>query len=132
MAIKVASFTSISGPHLQYAGVFLRSARSPRAVAQVARQLLASGYIAYFLCPGLPELSFRLRIGLKLVEALERIGRSSTRSQRRKTPRSITDYVNGLNLYRANMPAPMVSPGKRLPVTTVAVQPAPGRRRHRL
>ena len=26
---KVASFTSISGPHLQYAGKFLRSARTP-------------------------------------------------------------------------------------------------------
>ena len=39
---KVASFTSISGPHLQYAGRFLRSARTPRAVAQVARQLMGS------------------------------------------------------------------------------------------
>src|SRR5437764_12734061 len=28
---KVASFTSISGPHLRYAGRFLRSARTPRA-----------------------------------------------------------------------------------------------------
>ncbi len=56
---KVASFTSISGPHLQYAGAFLRSARTPRAVAQVARQLMASGYIGFFLCPGVPELAFR-------------------------------------------------------------------------
>ncbi len=40
---KIASFTSISGPHLQYAGKFLRSARTPRTVAQVARQLVASG-----------------------------------------------------------------------------------------
>ncbi len=28
---KVGSFTSISGPHLNYAGAFLRSARTPRA-----------------------------------------------------------------------------------------------------
>ncbi len=119
---KVASFTSISGPHLQYAGTFLRSARTPRAVAQVARQLMASGYIGFFLCPGVPELAFRLRIGVKVVEALERIGRSSTRSQRHETLRSIADYVNGLNLYRENMPAPLVSPGPQLPKTTVAVQ----------
>ena len=119
---KVASFTSISGPHLQYAGAFLRSARTPRAVAQVARQLMASGYIGFFLCPGVPELAFRSRIGVKVVEALERIGRSSTRSQRHETPRSIADYVNGLNLYRENMPAPLVSPGPQLPKTTVAVQ----------
>src|SRR5208283_3129542 len=119
---KVGSFTSISGPHLQYAGAFLRSARTPRAVAQVARQLMASGYIGFFLCPGVPELAFRLRIGVKVVEALERIGRSSTRSQRHETLRSIADYVNGLNLYRENMPAPLVSPGPQLPRAGVAVQ----------
>ena len=28
---KIASFTSVSGPHLNYAGKFLRSARTPRA-----------------------------------------------------------------------------------------------------
>ncbi|BBY11154.1 SDR family oxidoreductase [Mycobacterium marseillense] len=119
---KVASFTSISGPHLQYAGAFLRSARTPRAVARVARQLISSGYIGFFLCPGVPELSFRSRVGVKVVEAFERIGRSSTRSQRHETRRSVTDYVNGLNLYRQNMPAPMLAPGPQLPTTTVAVQ----------
>ncbi|HKI43558.1 MAG: SDR family oxidoreductase [Mycobacterium sp.] len=119
---KVASFTSISGPHLRYAGAFLRSARTARALGQVARQLTSSGYIGFFLCPGLPELAFRLRVGGKVVEAVERIGRSSTRSQRRATPRSVRDYLNGLNLYRENMPAPMLSPGPRLPETTVAVQ----------
>ncbi|WP_145013256.1 SDR family oxidoreductase [Mycobacterium marseillense] len=119
---KVASFTSISGPHLQYAGAFLRSARTPRAVARVARQLISSGYIGFFLCPGVPELSFRSRVGVKVVEAFERIGCSSTRSQRHETRRSVTDYVNGLNLYRQNMPAPMLAPGPQLPTTTVAVQ----------
>jgi len=119
---KVGSFTSISGPHLRYAGAFLRSARSPRTLGHVARQLLASGYIAFFLSPGVPEVLFRSGLGVKAVEALERIGRSSTRSQRIRTPRSIGDYVHGLNLYRENMPAPMVSPGRQLPNTKVAVQ----------
>lgn len=119
---KFGSFTSISGPHLQYAGTFLRSARTPREVAQVVRQLLASGYIGFFLCPGVPELLFRSRIGVKLVEALERIGRSRTASQHHETLRSITDYVNGLNLYRENMPGPLVRPGPQPPKTTVAVQ----------
>jgi short-subunit dehydrogenase/pimeloyl-ACP methyl ester carboxylesterase len=119
---KVASFTSISGPHLRYAGAFLRSARTPRAVAQVARQLLGSVYIAFFLCPGVPELAFRSRIGVKIHEAVERIGRSSTRSRRDVPPRSVADYVNGLKLYRANMPGPMLRPGPRPPGTTVAVQ----------
>jgi short-subunit dehydrogenase/pimeloyl-ACP methyl ester carboxylesterase len=119
---KVASFTSISGPHLNYAGAFLRSARTPRAAARVIRQLIASGYIGFFLCPGVPELSFRSHVGVKVIEALERIGRSSTRSQHHDTLRSVTDYVHGLNLYRQNMPAPMLAPGRQLPETKVAVQ----------
>jgi short-subunit dehydrogenase/pimeloyl-ACP methyl ester carboxylesterase len=119
---KVGSFTSISGPHLQYAGAFLRSGRTPRTVAHVARQLVSSGYIGFFLCPGVPEMAFRSRLGVKVVEALEHIGRSSTRSQRRKAPRSIADYVNGLNLYRENMPGPFLSAGPQLPKTTVPVQ----------
>jgi short-subunit dehydrogenase/pimeloyl-ACP methyl ester carboxylesterase len=119
---KFASFTSISGPHLQYAGAFLRSGRTPRGLAQVARQLVSSGYVGFFLCPGVPELAYRCGLGVKVVEALEHIGRSSTRSQRRKAPRSIADYVNGLNLYRENMPAPFLAPGPQLPKTTVAVQ----------
>jgi len=69
-----------------------------------------------------PELAFRSGLGVKVVEALERIGRSSARSRRGTPPRSTADYVNGLSLYRENMPAPMASPGSQLPKTTVAVQ----------
>jgi NAD(P)-dependent dehydrogenase (short-subunit alcohol dehydrogenase family)/pimeloyl-ACP methyl ester carboxylesterase len=119
---KIASFTSISGPHLNYAGRFLRSPRTPRAVADVARQILASSYIWFFLCPGAPEVAIRSQVTVKVIEAVERIGRSSTRSQRRPSPRSIDDYLNGLNLYRANMPAPILAPGPKLPQTSVPVQ----------
>ncbi|CAM4268763.1 Diacetyl reductase [(S)-acetoin forming] [Mycobacterium basiliense] len=119
---KIGSFTSISGPHLQYAGAFLRSGHSPRTAAHVARQLVSSGYIGFFLCPAVPELFFHSRIGVKVVGVLERIGQSSARSQRRTPPRSIGDYVNGLNLYRANMPGPFLSPGSPLPQTTVPTQ----------
>lgn len=119
---KVGSFTSISGPHLRYAGKFLRSARTPRTIVAVARQLVSSGYIGFFLCPVLPEAAFRLGLGVKVVEAFERVGRSSTRSQRPAAARSIGDYLNGLNLYRENMPTPLASPGRQLPRTTVPVQ----------
>jgi pimeloyl-ACP methyl ester carboxylesterase len=126
---KVASFTSISGPHLNYAGRFLRSPRTPRAVVDVARQFLASGYIWFFLCPGAPEVAFRSRVAVKVFEAVELIGRSGTSGQRRAaTIRSIDDYLNGLNLYRANMPGPILAPGKRLPHTTVPVQVLVARR----
>jgi pimeloyl-ACP methyl ester carboxylesterase len=116
---KIASFTSVSGPHLNYAGKFLRSARTPRALLDVVKQILASSYIWFFLCPGVPELAIRSRATVKVFEAVERIGASRTRGAEY---RSIDDYLNGLNLYRANMPAPMLSPPAQLPRTTVPVQ----------
>ncbi|OBK09884.1 SDR family oxidoreductase [Mycobacterium asiaticum] len=122
VSAKIASFTSISGPHLQYAGKFLRSARTARAFGHVAKQALASGYIWFFLCPGVPELAFRSGLGVKVVEAFGRIGQSSTRSRRDSPPRSTGDYVNGLNLYRENLPSPLLSPGEQIPQTSVAVQ----------
>lgn len=119
---KIDSLTSISGPHLDYAGKFLRSARSPRGVVDVGRQLLASGYIWLFLCPVLPEALIRSGVGVKVVDAFARIGESSTRTRLRGMPRSTGDYLNGLNLYRANMPAPLMKPAAQLPETAVRVQ----------
>ena len=119
---KVASFTSISGPHLNYAGKFLRSARTPRSLFDVVRQFMASGYIWFFLCPGLPELMIRSGLGVKVIDAFGRIGKSSTRTQTLAPPRSRGDYLNGLNLYRANMPAPFLALGAQVPHTNVPVQ----------
>lgn len=119
---KVASFTSISGPHVRHIGRFVRSARKPRDITAVARQASSSVYVGFFLSPLLPEVFFRSRLGVKVVENLERFGRSSTLSRRAKSPRAIGDYLNGLNLYRENLPAPLVSPGPELPQTTVPVQ----------
>ena len=128
---RIASFTSISGPHLNYAGRFLRSPRTPRAVVDVVRQFLASGYIWFFLCPGAPELAIRSRLTVKVLEAVERIGRSSACSSRRAASlRSIDDYVKGLNLYRANMPRPILAPPAQLPKTNVQVQVLVARQDH--
>ncbi|HEY6858131.1 MAG TPA: SDR family oxidoreductase [Mycobacterium sp.] len=119
---KVASFTSISGPHLNYAGKFLRSPRTPRALFDVIRQFLASGYIWFFLTPGLPELMIRSGLGVKVIGAFGRIGNSSIRARSGEAVRATGDYVNGLNLYRANMPAPFLAAGAALAETTVPVQ----------
>ena len=119
---KVASFTSISGPHLNYAGRFLRSPRTPRGVFDVLKQALASSYIWFFLCPGVPELAIWSRVTVTVFAAVELIGRPRGGGQRAASTRSIRDYLNGLNLYRANMPAPFLAPGKQLPQTPVPVQ----------
>ncbi|OBH85426.1 alpha/beta fold hydrolase [Mycobacterium scrofulaceum] len=126
---KVASFTSISGPHLNYAGKFLRSARSPRGVFDVLKQAVASTYIWFFLCPGVPELAIWSRATVAVFAAVELIGRPrGTGRGRAATTRSTRDYVNGLNLYRANMPGPFLAPGKELPQTKVPVQVLVARR----
>src|SRR6201987_3787174 len=88
---KVASFTSISGPHLNYAGKFLRSARTPRGLIDVIRQFFASGYIWFFLTPVLPELIIRSGVGVKVIEAFGRIGNSSTLTRPIDTVRSTGD-----------------------------------------
>ncbi len=120
---KVASFTSISGPHLNYAGRFLRSARTPRGVFDVLMQALASSYIWFFLCPGVPELAIWSRATVAVFAAVELIGRPRGGGRpRAATTRSVRDYLNGLNLYRANMPGPFLAPPKQLPQTSVPVQ----------
>jgi NAD(P)-dependent dehydrogenase (short-subunit alcohol dehydrogenase family) len=88
----------------------------------VVRQFLASGYIWFFLTPGLPELLIRAGIGVKMVETFGRIGNSSTQTRPGGPVRSTGDYINGLNLYRANMPAPFLTPGATLPNAGVPVQ----------
>jgi pimeloyl-ACP methyl ester carboxylesterase len=127
---KIASFTSISGPHLNYAGRFLRSPRTPRAVADVVRQIVASSYIWFFLCPGVPEAAIRSRATVKVFDAVERIGGSGARGRRGAAYRSVDDYLNGLNLYRANMPEPILSPPEQLPLTGVPVQVLVARQDH--
>ncbi|OBI14215.1 alpha/beta hydrolase [Mycobacterium sp. E2462] len=127
VAPKIASFTSISGPHLNYAGAFLRSARTPRGVIDVVRQVLASSYIGFFLCPGVPELTIWARATTSVFALVELLGRPRGSGQRRAaTTRSLRDYLNGLNLYRANMPAPFLA--NRLPRTAVPVQTLVARR----
>lgn len=120
VAAKVGSYTSISGPHLDYAGRFLRSARSLRTLADVVKQLLESSYIWLFLTPRVPEAAFRSGLGVRVLGWLDRIGRSGR--PQRVMPRGENDYVNGLNLYRANMPRPFLKPSRPLPATDVAVQ----------
>jgi pimeloyl-ACP methyl ester carboxylesterase len=83
---RVATFTSISGPSLDYAAVWLRSGRAPVASA---RQLLSSWYIAAFQLPWLPEAV------LRRVPAERLTGSAFARSE--------ADKTNPINLYRANM-----------------------------
>ena len=83
---RVATFTSISGPSLDFVGAWLRDRRH---LGASLRQLLSSTYMVAFQLPWLPELV--LRHG-----PVERV-------VGREFRRSAADKVNGINLYRANL-----------------------------
>jgi pimeloyl-ACP methyl ester carboxylesterase len=83
---RIATFTSISGPCLDHAGVWLRERR--HLVASL-RQLLVSTYMVAFQVPWLPELVLRHA-------PVERVAG-------RRFPRTAADRTNGINLYRANV-----------------------------
>ena len=110
LAGRIASYTSISGPSLEHVGAWTRAAhRHPRAAVN---QLLHSYYIALFQLPGLPEIIWRSGL-------LDRIVASSgARSS------SITDRLNGLELYRANFgPDVMRSQPRRTDVPVQVLTP---------
>lgn len=101
---RVATFTSISGPSLQHARVWLRGIT--RKPAPRLRQLAHSYYTLLFQLPRLPELAVRRGV----------IDRAVGR-------RSHADQANGINLYRANMLAGMrrtVPPRIEIPVQVLA------------
>ncbi|HEX4190966.1 MAG TPA: alpha/beta fold hydrolase [Marmoricola sp.] len=98
-ADRIASYTSISGPCLDYIGVWMRDRSHPGASL---RQALHSWYIAAFQIPWLPERIVRLG-GVQAG-----IARSEGKGQpggvlRSPVARSEADMVNGIQLYRANM-----------------------------
>jgi pimeloyl-ACP methyl ester carboxylesterase len=85
---RIATYTSISGPSLDYARVWLRGIT--RKPGPRLRQLAHSYYTMLFQLPRLPELA--VQRGL--------IDRSVGKRDR-------ADELNGINLYRANMFAAM-------------------------
>jgi pimeloyl-ACP methyl ester carboxylesterase len=87
LAGRIASYTSISGPSLEYARDWLRRGRAhPRAAL---RQLGHSYYVALFQLPLLPELAVRRGVLERAVD--------------RDVPRTEADKINAIALYRANM-----------------------------
>jgi NAD(P)-dependent dehydrogenase (short-subunit alcohol dehydrogenase family)/pimeloyl-ACP methyl ester carboxylesterase len=117
LAGRIATFTSISGPSLDYAGVWIRHGyRHPRAAL---RQLAHSYYIMLFQLPGLPEAAARAG----LIDRGARNGGRRWRSALAATgtpARTEADQLNGISLYRANMLTRMSAPRPRR--TTIPVQ----------
>jgi pimeloyl-ACP methyl ester carboxylesterase len=114
---RIKSFTSISGPCLDYASVALRSTRATHKKRRMAkqsprfsiRQLLRSWYIFFFLLPWLPELVWRMG-GVRMWPLWLRI---TERVDASRDPTQMRNAINGLNLYRANFIDKLLHPRAR-------------------
>lgn len=115
-ADRIASYTSISGPHLDYVGIWMRDRSHPGASL---RQALSSWYIAMFQIPWLPERVVRLGAVDSGIARTELKGRPGG-ALHHPVVRSDADKVNGIKLYRANMPQRLSRP--RPVRTSVPVQ----------
>lgn len=118
LGVRIRSFTSISGPSLDHASLWLRDLR--RGPLPRLKQLAASYYIYLFLTPGLPELAARRGVIDRLVEHSESIARPSTAPAGAALERGEKETVNGIELYRANVLTRLLRP--RPPKVTLPVQ----------
>lgn len=117
---RVTSFTSISGPCLDHVGHWLRARLrrpTPRALRELITQLVSSWYIGFFQLPLLPELVWHAGLPQR---ALALAGCASTPA--------VTDGVNGMQLYRANMLPRLAKPSPQtidVPVQVLAPERDP-------
>lgn len=92
LAGRIASFTSVSGPSLDYSGAWMR--RLDKHPWLSLRQLAHSYYIVLFQLPRLPEVAARRGI---IARGVRRAG------GRAHAPGRNEDATHGIQLYRANM-----------------------------
>lgn len=115
---RVASFTSISGPSFDHAGVWMRGVFDhPRAAL---KQFLSSYYMMIYQLPVLPELIARRGIVDRMVAWSSSLGRS----ERVLPPAVPTQESSSLiQLYRANLLRRLLRPRPprvRIPVLVIA------------
>jgi pimeloyl-ACP methyl ester carboxylesterase len=122
LAGRIASYTSISGPCLDHAAAWMRSAlRGGGAKPQhAARQLVESSYILLFSVPVIPE--WLCRNGF-LDRAIAKAMSAREAAAAPPAAKPLSDKINGLQLYRANMLGRLARPRPRrtgIPVQVLA------------
>jgi pimeloyl-ACP methyl ester carboxylesterase len=115
VAARIATFTSISGPPIDHAGLWARKHRSlrPSDLRRALGQALHSWYIAFFHLPVLPELLVRSRRSTALwAAALHRVEHVPT-DESWPAPTFGADFTHGVELYRANVRSRLRHPEAR-------------------
>lgn len=119
-ADRIASFVSISGPSMDYAGVWMRD-RSH--IGASLSQFVHSYYMALFQIPKLPEKLVGLTFVEKGIARVELQGRADAATAE-PVERGYADRANGINLYRANVFQKLTRPRPaRTSVPTMVLAP---------
>lgn len=112
---RFASYTSISGPPIDHAGLWARRRRTlrPSDLLASVRQALHSWYIAFFQLPRIPELMARSGRAARLcAKALHRIEGAGA-DEAWPAPTFGADFAHGVELYRANVRSRLLHPEAR-------------------
>lgn len=112
---RIASFTSISGPNLDHLALWVRDRfahPSPRNVVQPLAQGASSLYTAVFMTPVGPWLFSRIASPARWSRFL-RLVDEVPQDPTRFAPTFREDIVNGLRIYRANIPRLLRHPRER-------------------
>ena len=112
----IASFTSVSGPNLDFLGEWAHGKianPTPRNIAQALSQVASSAYTAFFQLPVLPQAFFRTfgseRNWTEFLHAVEGTPRENVSF----SPTLRDDMVSGLRFYSANIRGKLAAPNPR-------------------
>lgn len=132
----IASFTSVSGPNLDFLGKWAHDKvthPTPRNIGQALSQVASSAYTGFFQIPVASDLFFRAFGSDKVWSEFLHYAEGTPRGNAEFGPTLREDMISGLKLYRANIRGKLTNPTPRstqIPVLEVindrdvAVRPA--------
>lgn len=113
---RIKSFTSVSGPNLDYLGEWAQanlSRPTPGNVARTLSQVASSAYTAAFQLPVLPQAFFKTFGSEKLWTEFLHFVEGTPRENVSFAPTLREDMVSGLRFYSANIREKLISPNPR-------------------
>lgn len=112
----IASFTSVSGPNLDFLGEWARiqlTSGTPSSLGKALSQVASSAYTGFFQIPGVSDAFFRALGSEKLWTEFLHAVEGTPRENVSFAPTLREDMISGLKLYRANIRGKLASPNPR-------------------
>ncbi|GEE00157.1 putative oxidoreductase EphD [Gordonia spumicola] len=113
---RIKSFTSVSGPNLDFLGEWARAqlaTPTPRNIGRALSQVASSAYTGFFQVPGVSDAFFRTLGSDKLWTEFLHFVEGTPRENVSFAPTLREDMISGLKLYRANIRGKLAKPEPR-------------------